>query len=86
MSLEESYANEILNSIAEGLFTVDKNFKIVFFNRAAEKITGMHREEVIGRICKQIFKSNLCFTECPIARVLETDQNQLEVKATIQQS
>ena len=30
--------DEILDSIGEGLLTVDKNFKINFFNRAAEQI------------------------------------------------
>ena len=37
---EQKFNEEILNSLAEGVMTVDKNFKISFFNKAAEKITG----------------------------------------------
>jgi PAS domain S-box-containing protein len=52
--------------------TVDKDFRIRFFNRAAEKITGRDRQAVIGKFCKHIFRSDSCMTECPIARVLTT--------------
>ena len=83
MSMKNSNTNEILDSIAEGLFTVDKNFKIIFFNRAAEKITGLKREEVLGRFCKHIFKSNLCFTKCPIAQVLESGKNTFDIEVLI---
>lgn len=83
MNTKNSCTNEILDSIGEGLFTVDKDFKIIFFNRAAEKITGLKREDVMGRFCKHIFKSNLCFTKCPIAGVLETGENQFDVEAKI---
>ena len=72
MKIENLYTDDILNSIAEGLFTVDKNFRIIFFNQAAEKITGYQRDEVLGRFCKHVFKSSLCYTKCPIAQALET--------------
>jgi len=39
MSDSNSSRDEILDSIGEGLLTVDKDFKINFFNRAAEQIT-----------------------------------------------
>ncbi|MDH7480006.1 MAG: PAS domain-containing protein, partial [Syntrophomonadaceae bacterium] len=38
----------ILDSVADGIFTVDRNWKITSFNRAAEKITGISRMEAIG--------------------------------------
>ena len=41
MSEKELIHDEILDSIGEGLFTVNKDFKVNFFNRAAEKITGI---------------------------------------------
>ena len=37
----------ILDSISEGVFTVDKEWRITYFNRAAEKITGVAKEEAI---------------------------------------
>ena len=39
----------ILDSIADGVFTVDRNWRITSFNRAAEEITGVSRDEAIGQ-------------------------------------
>jgi len=72
MKLDSANLTEIiLDSLGEGLFTVDKEFRINSFNRAAEKILGLNRKEVIGDFCKNIFNSQRCFEECPIQRVLE---------------
>jgi PAS domain S-box-containing protein len=60
----------ILNSISEGVMTIDKDWKIVSWNRAAERITGFHREEVIGRECAQVFRAVLCREHCPVDRAL----------------
>ncbi len=32
--------DQILNSISEAVFTVDRNFRITYFNSAAEELTG----------------------------------------------
>jgi len=56
-----------LNSIAEGVFTVDKNWQITSFNMAAEKITGWREDEVLGHCCKEIFKANICRNNCAIS-------------------
>ncbi len=50
----------ILESISDGVFTVDHNWKIMSFNRAAEEITGIAREEAIGKHCWDVFRSNMC--------------------------
>lgn len=60
-----------LNSIAEGVFTVDKDSCITSFNTAAEKITGWTEYEVLGRCCREIFKANICRTSCAIAECIE---------------
>jgi PAS domain S-box-containing protein len=83
MALPEKLTNAILDSIGEGLFTVDKNFKINYFSLAAEKITGLKRDDVIGRFCKYIFKSELCYKNCPIAQVLESGKNLYDVESEI---
>ncbi|MFW2367443.1 MAG: sigma 54-interacting transcriptional regulator, partial [Desulforhopalus sp.] len=61
-----------LNSIAEGVFTVDKTWAITSFNTAAEKITGWRETEVLGRSCKEIFKANICRTNCAISDCIHT--------------
>ena len=75
MAFEKTIKDDILDSLAEGIFTVNKEFKINFFNKAAEKITGYNREEVMGKFCKHVFKSRLCFHDCPIAMILKTKKN-----------
>jgi len=52
---EESYV-EILNRIPDGLFTFDKDWRINYFNPAAEKITGFYAEDAIGMYCDDVFK------------------------------
>jgi PAS domain S-box-containing protein len=83
MQIDKSLTNDILDSIGEGLFTVDKDFKINYFNRAAEQITGHKREDVIGSFCKHVFKSNRCFKKCPIAQVLELGKNIYDWESSI---
>ncbi|MEZ4598495.1 MAG: sigma 54-interacting transcriptional regulator [Syntrophotaleaceae bacterium] len=65
----------ILDSVADGVFTVDRDMRITWFNRAAESITGFSQKEALGRPCCEIFRSNICFTACPVAKALATGQN-----------
>ena len=81
MIINDNLKDHILESIAEGVFTVDKNFKINFFNKAAEKITGFKREEVLGKFCKHIFRTNQCYSNCPIALALESNSNIYDLEA-----
>jgi len=74
---------DILDSLGEGVFTVDKSFKINFFNKAAERITRHKKEEVIGQFCKNIFKSKVCFSDCPIAVVLNSKKNIYDFESKI---
>ena len=56
--------NIILDSIADGVFTVDQNWRITSFNRAAQKITGVARDEAIGQLCKDVLKADTCERSC----------------------
>ena len=65
-------ANEIiLESISEGVFTVDHNWRIMTFNRAAEEITGTPRNDAIGRYCWEVFRSNMCERACALKRTMK---------------
>ena len=83
MNISDNLKDHILDSIAEGVFTVDKDFKINFFNKAAEKITGQDREEVIGKFCKHVFHSEACYSDCPIAMVLQTQKNIYDFESNV---
>jgi two-component system, NtrC family, response regulator HydG len=73
----------ILDSINEGVVTVDTGMVITAFNRAAEKITGYSREEAIGRSCAEIFRSTICSSHCPIHDMLETGEPTHELEVDI---
>lgn len=62
----------ILESISDGVFTVDLNWRITSFNRAAEQITGIRRREAIGRRCSDVFRCSMCEVECALRRTLKT--------------
>lgn len=68
--MNQSTTEIILESISDGVFTVDHNWKITSFNRAAEKITGTERSEAIGRHCWEVFRSNMCEHECALKRTM----------------
>lgn len=62
----------ILESISDGVFTVDKDWRITSFNRAAEAITGIPRREALGRPCAEVFRASMCEADCALRRTLKT--------------
>ncbi len=67
----QPYYQIILDSIADGVFTVDLDFQITSFNKAAEDITGIARKKVIGRNCFDIFKTDICQTRCLLKETMK---------------
>ena len=64
-----------LNSIAEGVFTVDEDMKVTSFNEAAERMTGWTQEEVLGKPCKTVFKANICSGSCALSNSIINNTN-----------
>jgi len=62
----------ILESISDGVFTVDMEWRVTSFNRAAEEITGVSRKEAIGRRCSDVFRSSMCGAACALQQTLKT--------------
>jgi PAS domain S-box-containing protein len=73
----------ILESIADGVFTVDREWRITSWNRAAEAITGFDREETIGKTCHEVFRTNVCQGACTLRSTLETGEDLVGVPITI---
>ncbi len=73
----------ILESISEGVFTVDHEWRITSFNRAAEEITGVSRNEAIGWHCWEIFHSNLCKGNCPLRKTIEEGRSYSDISTFI---
>jgi len=61
----------ILNSVADGVFTVDKNWRITSFNQAAQMITGVNEAEAIGSFCCDVFKASICESDCALRKTME---------------
>lgn len=70
--MEKERSEAIIDSIAEGVFTLSTDMTLVSFNRSAEKITGYRAEDVLGRPCKSVFKSKGCEETCPVRTILRT--------------
>jgi len=73
----------ILESISDGVFTVDHNWRIMTFNRAAEEITGTKREEAVGRYCWEVFRSNMCEGACALKRTMKEGKSFVSSSAYI---
>ncbi|MCF8029584.1 MAG: sigma 54-interacting transcriptional regulator [Desulfohalobiaceae bacterium] len=70
----EASTRSILESISDGVFTVDESWRVTYFNRAAERITGVSREEAIGRPCYEVFSSSMCEHDCALEKTLSTSE------------
>jgi len=72
MQMEKSQTSIILDSIADGVFTVDLEWHITTFNKAAEQITGIDKREALGRNCWEVFRANICERQCALKKTIET--------------
>lgn len=77
------FVDIILDSIADGVFTVDRDWKITSFNSAAERITGVPREEAVGRYCYDIFCASICTEKCTLKSSIETGEEIIDQKIDI---
>lgn len=66
----QEHYQTILDSIADGVLTVDLDLRITSFNRGAETITGISRKDAIGHPCSEVLKSSMCATKCLIQQTI----------------
>jgi len=81
--MEAPFLYTVLESLTEGVFTVDKDWNITSFNRAAEKITGISRQEAIAKKCWEIFHASICKRGCALKKTINTDGSVLDMKINI---
>jgi PAS domain S-box-containing protein len=75
LDMKQSLENQtqiILDSIGDGVFTVDYQRKITSFNRADEEITGIKKEEAFGRHCWEVFRASICEKRCSLQETMQT--------------
>ncbi len=71
---EQGISQTILDSVADGVFTVDHEWRISYFNSSAERITGVPRQEAIGQRCCDVFHASICEGGCALRHTLETGE------------
>ena len=77
------FFNVILDSVADGVFTINEKGEITFFNRAAEEITGFTKEEALGHNCFDIFRANICQTNCALKETIKTGREIINLPINI---
>ncbi|UCF37275.1 MAG: sigma 54-interacting transcriptional regulator, partial [Acidobacteriota bacterium] len=80
---EQHTQNVILDSLTEGVLTVDSDWRIVSFNRAAEEITGVERECAVGRPCWEVMRSSICARRCALRSTLETGRPSVSKRISV---
>ncbi|MGD2135086.1 MAG: sigma 54-interacting transcriptional regulator [Gemmatimonadales bacterium] len=62
----------VLRCVADGVFTIDRNWRITSFNNAAERITGVPADKAIGKRCSEVFHADICERGCAMQQTLDT--------------
>ena len=65
---------EIIDNLYDGVYFVDRDRVITYWNKGAERITGYRSEDVVGRSCRDGILNHvtaggeaLCTGDCPLA-------------------
>jgi PAS domain S-box-containing protein len=69
---QNTHFETILDAIADGVFTIDLDFNITYFNCAAETITGVSKDQALGQKCFDVFRANICQTSCALDKTIQT--------------
>ncbi len=69
----------IMRSMGDGVFVVDKNKKILLFNKKLEEFSGWSHKQARGMPCSEVVKMfnptkkiNICKKDCPVDKVFKT--------------
>ncbi|HEU4402592.1 MAG TPA: sigma 54-interacting transcriptional regulator, partial [Candidatus Polarisedimenticolia bacterium] len=71
---EKEKTDRILNSIADGIFTVDRERRIVSFSDKMERLTGIPAARAIGSTCMEVLRGSKCDSDCPLRWSFEHGQ------------
>ena len=83
---EELDWKSVLDDLSDGVYMVDEDRRIVYWNHAAEKITGFRAEEILGHRCSENILNHvdergceLCKAECPLHQTLRDGETRREL-------
>jgi PAS domain S-box-containing protein len=64
----------IIQSLPDGIITVDGQLQVTDLNRAGEALTGISREQALGKHCGSVLRSSLCGKECPLKTAMTSGE------------
>jgi diguanylate cyclase (GGDEF)-like protein/PAS domain S-box-containing protein len=77
MVLDDGYYKKVLDNLYDGIYFIDQDKKIIYWNKGAEKHTGYKASEVIGKHCWDNILMHvdqngfsLCEGLCPISQTI----------------
>ncbi len=63
--------NQIFNTAADGMSVVDKDFNVLRVNETFSTLSGISKDEAVGKKCYKVFRGPLCQTQqCPLIQIL----------------
>jgi len=65
-------AQQILNCLPDAVFTTDYQLRITYFNKKAEKLIGISKNQALGMYCRDVVKGQLCELGCPVKKILKS--------------
>ncbi len=73
LRLSREHLQAALDAISDAVLTVNRDFVVTSFNRAAEAVTGLARTDVIGRPCYEVLQNTICdhVAICPMAQLFD---------------
>lgn len=78
MTLSFDFYKQMVDHLAEGIYFVDRNRRILYWNPAAERLTGFMAEQVLNCCCEtgglnhvDANLAPLCTARCPLVRAME---------------
>ena len=63
----------LLDNLGSGVFAVNQELEIIYFNLQAEQLTGYSKQEAVGRQCWEIFRTNQCSGNCNLKKAMRRD-------------
>jgi PAS domain S-box-containing protein len=72
MDLTADKLKVIINSISDGVFTIDLDFNITFINESALSILNISELEAIGKKCHKIMDNEKCKSDCPLRKTIKS--------------
>ena len=74
----ETFFKDLINNLFDGVYFVNKDREITFWNKGAERITGYDSDYVLGHACRDNLLNHvtetgveLCNVDCPLAKCLK---------------